>query len=45
MKIWERIMDARLRQVVEIARGQFGFMPKKGTTSAIFVLRQMMGKI
>ncbi len=44
MKIWERIVDARLRQEVEISKGQFGFMPQKGTTNAIFMLRQVMEK-
>ena len=36
MKIWERV-EARLRQEVEICE-QYGFMPRKSTTDAIFAL-------
>ena len=32
MKIWERIIEARLRDRVEISKQQYGFMPGKGTT-------------
>ena len=32
MKIWERIMDKRVRGEVEVAEEQFGFMPGQGTT-------------
>ena len=28
MKIWERIVDLRLRQEVEISEQQYGFMPR-----------------
>ena len=42
MKIWERIMDARLRQNVKISEEQFGFMPVPSTTDAIFALRQLV---
>ena len=44
MKIWERIMEARLRRIVEISEEQFGFMPRHSTTDAIFALRQLLGK-
>lgn len=44
MKIWERILDARLRHEVEISKGPFGFMSQKGTTNATFMLRQVMEK-
>ena len=36
IKIWERIIDARLRDTVEISKQQYGFMPGKGTTDAMF---------
>ena len=44
MKIWERIIEARLRDRVEISKQQYGFMPRKGTTDAMFVLRMLMEK-
>ncbi|KAK3542928.1 hypothetical protein QTP70_007300 [Hemibagrus guttatus] len=36
MKLWERVVEARLRKVVEICEQQYGFMPRKSTTDAIF---------
>ena len=42
MKIWERIIDQRLRGEVEISPEQFGFMPKRSTTDAVYALRQLM---
>ncbi|KAK3545511.1 hypothetical protein QTP70_007769 [Hemibagrus guttatus] len=39
MKLWERVVEARLRKVVEICEQQYGFMPRKSTTDAIFALR------
>ena len=29
VKVWERIIEARLRDIVEISRQQYGFMPGK----------------
>ena len=37
-------MDKRVRGEVEVAEEQFGFMPGRGTTNAIFILRQMAEK-
>ena len=42
MKIWERIIEARLRDREEISKQQYGFMP--GTTNAMFALRMLMEK-
>ena len=42
MKVWERIIEARLRDRVEISKQQYGFMPGKGTTDAMFALRMLM---
>ena len=44
MKVWERIIEARLRDRVEISKQQYGFMPGKGTTDAMFALGMLMEK-
>ena len=44
LKVWERIIEARLRDRVEISKQQYGFMPEKGTTDAMFALRMLMEK-
>ncbi|KAK3514069.1 hypothetical protein QTP70_002908 [Hemibagrus guttatus] len=44
MKLWERVVEARLRKVVEICEQQYGFTPRKSTTDAIFALRILMEK-
>ena len=40
MKVLDRIM-VRLRQLVSIDDSQFGFVPGRGTTDAIFVEKQL----
>ena len=37
-------MDGRLREVVDIDKMQYGFMPGKGTVDAVFVLRRLSEK-
>ena len=44
MKIWERIIDRRLREETSIGEEQFGFMLGRGTTDVIFAARQVMEK-
>ena len=44
MKVWERIIKTRLRDRVEISKQQYGFMPGKKTTNAMFALRMLMEK-
>ena len=44
MKIWERIIEIRLRDRVKISKQQYRFMPGKGTTDAMFALRMLMEK-
>ena len=44
MKLGERIIEARLRDRAEISKQQYEFMPKIGTTDAIFALRMLMEK-
>ena len=42
MKLWERVIEHRLRQNVKILENRFGFMPGRLTTEAIHLLRQLM---
>ncbi|XP_028034911.1 uncharacterized protein LOC114246543 [Bombyx mandarina] len=44
MKVWEKVIEKRLRDESEITQNQFGFMPGRGTTDATFALRQMCEK-
>ena len=44
MKLWERIIEARLREITNIADNQFGFRPGKSTTEPIFALRMVQEK-
>ena len=41
MKILERIVDGLIRQLVSIDNSQVGFVQGRGTTDAIFVVRQL----
>ena len=44
MKVIERVFERRIKEKVKIDAMQFGFMPGKGTTDAIFTVRQMQEK-
>ena len=44
LKIVERVLEQIIREQVSIDSMQFGFMPGKGTTDAIFILRQLHEK-
>ena len=44
MKVLERLLEKRIRCQVSIDNMQFGFMPGKGTTDAIFIMRQVQEK-
>ena len=44
MKLWERKIEARIRKEMTIAEKQFGFMPGRSTTDAIFCLRMLFEK-
>ena len=39
MKLWERVIEQRLRGTTQISTNQFGFMPGRSTTEAIFLIR------
>ena len=44
MKVLERIVDGLIRQMVSIDNSQFGFVPGRGITDAIIVVRQLQDK-
>jgi len=44
VKVVERIFKNRIWQQIDIDDMQFGFMKGKGTTDAIFIVRQMQEK-
>ena len=44
MKLYERLVEDRLRQVIEISSAQYGFQQGKSTTEPIFALRMMQEK-
>ncbi|XP_046978673.1 craniofacial development protein 2-like [Vanessa cardui] len=44
MKVWEKVIERRLREESEITENQFGFMPGRGAMDAIFALRQLCEK-
>ena len=41
MKIVKRVLERRIRELVNIDSIQFGFMHGRGTTDALFVIRRM----
>jgi len=43
-KVIERVFEGRIREKLNFDVMQFGFMPGKGTTDAIFTVRQMQDK-
>ena len=45
MKVLERVVDKRLRHIVDIDGMQFGFTKGKGTTYAIWIVRQIQEKM
>ena len=44
MKAWKRIIEARLRDRVEISKQQYGFISGKRTTDAMFAFGMLMEK-
>jgi hypothetical protein len=39
MKLWERIIEHRLRGVTNVIKNQFGFISGRSTMEAIFLIR------
>ena len=44
MKLLEKILEKRLRELVSVDDMQFGFSPGKGTIDAVFVIKQLQEK-
>ena len=44
MKVWEKVLEARLREIITINENQLGFSPAKTTIDGLFVLRQLQEK-
>ena len=44
MKLLEHVLDSFIREMVDIDDMQFGFVPGRGTTDAIFIIRQLQEK-
>ena len=44
MKVLERVLDSHIREKVDIDKLQYGFVPGRGTTDAIFTVRQLQEK-
>jgi len=38
MKLWERVIERRLRKETRVMDNQFGFMPERSTVEAIYLL-------
>ena len=44
MKVLERVLESLICSQVDINNMQFGFMPGRSSTDAIYILRQMQEK-
>ena len=44
MKMFEKILERRLRQIIAVNNMQFGFSPGKGTTDAVFIIQLLQEK-
>ena len=42
MKLWERVIEHRLRGMTRVTMNQFGFIPGRSTIEAIFLIRHVM---
>ena len=42
MKLWERVIEYRLRLKTTVSENQFGFMLVRSTMEAIYLLRRLM---
>jgi hypothetical protein len=44
MKLWERVIEHRLRKLTIVSKNQFGFMPGRSTMEAIFFDKTTYGE-
>ena len=42
MKLWERVIEHRLRRLTSVTQNQFGFMLERSTMEVIFLIRRLM---
>jgi hypothetical protein len=42
IKLWERVVEHRLRAIMRVSMNKFGFMPERSTMEVIFLIRQVM---
>ena len=40
-KLYEKVLDGRLREVVDVGKMQYEFMPRRGPVDTVFVLRKL----
>ena len=43
-KLYEKILDEHFREVVDIDKMLYGFIPGRGTVDAVFILRRLTEK-
>jgi Reverse transcriptase (RNA-dependent DNA polymerase) len=41
-KLWERVIEHRLRKLTIISKNRFGFIPERFIMEVIFLIRQLM---
>ncbi|GJZ48687.1 methylcrotonoyl-CoA carboxylase subunit alpha [Tanacetum coccineum] len=44
MKLWERVIERRVRRETEVLENQFGFMPGRSSMEVIHIIRTLMEK-
>ncbi|GKF54896.1 retrovirus-related pol polyprotein LINE-1 [Tanacetum coccineum] len=44
MKLWERVIERRVRRETEVSENQFGFLPGRSSMEAIHIIRTLMEK-
>jgi len=42
MKLWERVIEGKLRAGIKISENQFGFMPGRSTIETIYLIRRLI---
>lgn len=43
-KVWKRVVEMRVRRGVSIFENQLGFMSRRSTTKAIYIVRRLVEK-